>query len=143
MVEKETLPLRTLPIGRLSCTRVFDALREARLGSVDHDPEQVVQWWGPKGFTTTIQEMDVRPGGTWRLVMHGPDGTDAIPTRVFFSEVVKPERIVFSHSGGTRGGPGAQFESTWTFEAEGNKTKLTVRMVFPNRGDARSDRQDI
>jgi uncharacterized protein YndB with AHSA1/START domain len=47
-----------------------------------------------------------------------------------FIEVVKPERIVFSHAGGKKGDAGAQFQSTWTFEAQGEKTKLTVRMVF-------------
>jgi uncharacterized protein YndB with AHSA1/START domain len=61
--------------------------------------------------------------------MHGPDGID-YPNKSVFIEVVRPERIVFSHGGGKKGDPGAQFESTWTFEAQGNKTKLTLRMVF-------------
>ena len=93
------------------------------------DPKQVVQWWGPRGFTTTIHEMDVRPGGVWWLTMHGPDGTD-YPNKSVFIEVVKHERIVFSHGGGKKGGPGASFEATWTFEARGDKTLLTMRSVF-------------
>jgi uncharacterized protein YndB with AHSA1/START domain len=40
------------------------------------DPEQVTKWYGPTGFTTTIHEMDVRPGGVWRFTTHRPDGTD-------------------------------------------------------------------
>ena len=57
------------------------------------DPKHVVQWWGPNGFTTTIQEMDFRRGGVWTLVMHGPDGTD-YPNYSTFQEIVYPERIV-------------------------------------------------
>ncbi|HEX4578251.1 MAG TPA: SRPBCC domain-containing protein, partial [Edaphobacter sp.] len=54
--------------------RVFDAPRRM-VWEAWTDPEQVGLWWGPRGFSTTVQEMDVRPGGLWKLVMHGPDGT--------------------------------------------------------------------
>ena len=111
-------------------TRVFDAPREL-VWRMWTEPEHVVQWWGPKGFTTTIHEMDVRPGGIWRHTMHGPDGTD-YPNKSVFIEVVKPERIVFSHVGGKKGNPVAQFQMTWTFEAQGSKTKLTIRQLYPS-----------
>ncbi len=112
-------------------TRIFDAPREL-VWAAWTDPKHVVQWWGPRGFTTTIQEMDVRPGGAWTLTMHGPDG-GTYPNKSLFREVVKPERIVFSHAGGKEGGgPGANFVSTWTFEKEGEKTRVTIRMVFPS-----------
>src|SRR3954471_663109 len=75
-------------------SRLFDAPREL-VWAAWTDPQQVVQWWGPKGFTTTIHEMDVRPGGVMRHTMHGPDGTDYANKSVF-KEVVKPERIVYS-----------------------------------------------
>ena len=55
--------------------RVFAAPR-ALVFTPWTDPRHIVQWWGPNGFTTTIHEMDVRPGGVWRFVMHGPDGVD-------------------------------------------------------------------
>jgi len=109
-------------------TRVFDAPREVVFEAMA-DPKRVAQWWGPRGFTTTIHEMDLRPGGAWRQTMHGPDGTD-YPSKSVFLEVVKPERIRYSMSGGKKGEPAHQFESTWTFEAQGKKTKLTLRMVF-------------
>jgi uncharacterized protein YndB with AHSA1/START domain len=109
-------------------SRVFDAPREV-VWDAWTDPKQVVQWWGPRGFTTTIHEMDVRPGGAWRHTMHGPDGAN-YPGKSVFSEVVKPERIVLTHSGGKEGGPGVNFKSTWTFEAEGDQTRVTIRMVF-------------
>ena len=110
-------------------TRVFDAPRELAWQAMT-DPEHVVHWWGPHGFTTTIQEMDVRPGGVWIHVMHGPDGTD-YPNHSVFQEVVYPERIVFAHGGRKPGGPEADFIATWTFEAIGDKTQVTIRMVFP------------
>jgi uncharacterized protein YndB with AHSA1/START domain len=115
-------------------SRVFDAPRDL-VWEAWTNPKHVVNWWGPKGFTTTIQVMDVRPGGTWQHTMHGPDGTD-YPNKSIFKEVVKPERIVYSHGGGRKGAPGVHFEATWTFDAEApNKTKLTMRMVFASAGD--------
>jgi uncharacterized protein YndB with AHSA1/START domain len=112
-------------------TRTFDAPRELAWHAMT-DPKQVVQWWGPRGFTTTIQEMDVRPGGVWTHVMHGPDGTD-YPNHSRFIEVVYAERIVYEHSGAKAGGPEADFIATWTFEAiEDSKTRVTMRAVFPS-----------
>ena len=114
-------------------SRVFDAPREL-VWEAWTDPNHVVQWWGPNGFTTTIHEMDVRPGGVWRHTMHGPDGTD-YPNKSVFVEVVKPERIVYTHGGGRKGSEGVSFKSTWTFEEQGGQTKLTIRMVFPTAED--------
>jgi uncharacterized protein YndB with AHSA1/START domain len=114
-------------------TRTFDAPREL-VWEAWTDPKHVVNWWGPNGFTTTIEKMDVRPGGVWKHVMHGPDGTD-YPNSSVFKEVVKPERIVFSHGGGKKGGPGAHFTATWTFEVQGDKTRVTIRMVFDSPAD--------
>ncbi len=74
--------------------------------------------------------MDLRPGGQWRHTMRGPDGTE-YPNHSIFTEVVKPERIVFVHAGRKAGGPDADFVATWTFDAVGERqTRLTVRMVF-------------
>lgn len=114
-------------------TRVFDAPRELVWQAMT-DPAHVVHWWGPRGFSTIIEKMDVRPGGVWKHVMHGPDGTD-YPNESVFTEVEKPERIAYSHGGGKKGGPAAQFEATWTFEALGDKTRLTLRMLFPSAAD--------
>lgn len=111
-------------------TRVFDAPREL-VWKAFTDPQHVVEWWGPKGFTTSIHLMEVKPGGVWRHTMHGPDGTDYLNESVFL-EVVKPQRIVYSHGGGKKGDPVPTSEATWTLEAQGNKTKLTGRMVFPS-----------
>jgi uncharacterized protein YndB with AHSA1/START domain len=115
-------------------SRVFDAPREL-VWQAMVDPRHVIHWWGPRGFTTTIEEMDVRPGGVWKHVMRGPDGTN-YPNQSVFKEVVKPERLVYTHGGRREGGPGVSFVATWTFEVVGpGKTKLTMRSVFPSAAD--------
>ncbi len=52
--------------------------------------------WGPSGFRNTVHEFDFRPGGRWRVRMHGPDGAD-YENDYFFVEVSDLERIVISH----------------------------------------------
>jgi uncharacterized protein YndB with AHSA1/START domain len=92
------------------------------------DPDHVAKWWGPNGFTTTIHEMNVTPGGVWRLVMHGPDGRD-YNNKIVFIEVVKPERLVYRHAGE----PGTEpvtFRTTVTFVERDGKTDLMLRQVF-------------
>jgi uncharacterized protein YndB with AHSA1/START domain len=112
-------------------TRVFDAPREL-VWEAFTNPRHVVNWWGPNGFTTTIETMDVRPGGVWKHRMRGPDGVE-YPNKSVFKEVVKPERLVFSHGGGRADdGPGINFIVTWSFEAVGKQTKVTGHMVFPS-----------
>lgn len=116
-------------------TRVLHAPREL-VWQAWTDPKHVVNWWGPRGFTTTIKEMDFRVGGAWVHTMHGPDGTN-YPNKSIFKEIVPFERITFSHGGGRENGNdghGATFTATWSFETvEGNKTRLTGRMVFPSK----------
>ncbi len=114
----------------LVATRVFDAPREL-VFRMWTDPRHVAQWWGPRGFTNTILEMDVKPGGVWRLIMHGPDGRD-YPNRIVFDLVVEPELLAYTHSADTDGPPEV-FATTVTFAAEGHRTRLTMRMVFASR----------
>jgi uncharacterized protein YndB with AHSA1/START domain len=110
-------------------TRLLDAPRELVFEAWTN-PEHVVRWWGPNGFTTTIKEMNVKPGGVWRYIMHGPDGVD-YPNKVLYREVIKNERLVYSHGWDVEGKPPFDaFEVMVTFETEGNKTKLTMRSVF-------------
>jgi uncharacterized protein YndB with AHSA1/START domain len=119
-------------------TRVFDAPREL-VWEAFTDPKQIAQWWGPKGFTTTIEEYDLRPGGTWKHVMRGPDGAE-YPNKSVFREVIKNEKIAYAHGGAKKGGPGIHFEQSWTFEVvEGNKTRLTGRQIF----DSTEERETV
>ena len=110
-------------------SRVFDAPRELVWEAMTN-PQHVVNWWGPHGFTTTIETMDLRPGGIWKHVMHGPDGTD-YPNKSIFTEVTKPERIVYVHGGSREGGPAVHFVATWSFDVvDENRTRLTLRQVY-------------
>ncbi len=115
-------------------TRVFDAPREL-VWKVWTEQEHIGQWWGPKGFTTTTYSMEVKPGGVWRFVMHGPDGRD-YQNKITFIEVVKPERLVYKHGGtgdkADRDLEPVNFHVTVTFEEEGGKTRLDMRSVFPS-----------
>jgi uncharacterized protein YndB with AHSA1/START domain len=111
-------------------SRVFDAPREM-VWNAWTDPKQVALWWGPKGFSTTIEVMDVRPGGVWKHVMHGPDGTD-YPNESVFLDVLRFERIVYTLTGGRRGGPVVHMEKLVTFEDVAGGTLVTMRLVFPS-----------
>ena len=98
------------------------------------DPTHLAQWWGPDGFTTTTSVFDMRPGGVWRFVMHGPDGRD-YDNRITFDEIVKPERLRYHHGGGDDVEP-VQFRTTVTFEDLGNnRTRLTLHAVFPSAAE--------
>jgi len=112
--------------------REFDAPRELVFEAWT-DPKHLAQWWGPNGFTTTTSAFDMRPGGVWRFVMHGPDGCD-YENRITFDEIVKPERLVYHHGGGDDVEP-VQFRTTVTFEELGGRTRLTMRGVFPSAAE--------
>ena len=102
------------------------------------EPAHIAQWWGPNGFTTTIYEMTVTVGGVWRFIMHGPDGTD-YPNRIRYTEIVKPERLVFDH-GGADGGP-REFQTTVIFVAEGERTRVTMRALFESQESCEAHRK--
>ena len=115
----------------LTVRRTFDATRE-RVFDAFTDREQVDRWWGPDGFTTTTDEMDVRSGGVWRFVMVGPGGEE-YRNLVVYDEVEAPERLTYTH--GSPDDP-EQFEVTVTFEeAGGGGTELTMEMCFPSAGE--------
>jgi uncharacterized protein YndB with AHSA1/START domain len=111
-------------------TRVFDAPRELVFRAWT-DPKALVKWWGPNGFTTTSQEFDLRPGGAWRLVMHGPNGTD-YPGEFRFVEIAGPERLVLEHVSLPK------FRLTICFEELDGKTKIIFRQLFDTPQSYRS-----
>jgi uncharacterized protein YndB with AHSA1/START domain len=110
-------------------TREFQAPRDLVFEAWTNT-KHVAQWWGPNGFSTTIHEMDVRPGGVWRLTMRGPDGRD-YNNRIVFIEVAKPGRLVYKHEP-EKGSEPVSFQTTVTFAEQGDKTEVTVRMLFPS-----------
>jgi uncharacterized protein YndB with AHSA1/START domain len=113
--------------------REFDAPRELVFEAWT-DPKHLSQWWGPDGFTTTTSAFDMRVGGVWRFVMHGPDGRD-YENRITFDEIVTPERIRYHHGGGDDVEP-VQFRTTVTFEDLGSRrTRITLHAVFPSAAE--------
>jgi uncharacterized protein YndB with AHSA1/START domain len=111
----------------LKATRTFKAPRDL-VFRMWTEPEHIAQWWGPNGFTTTIEKMDVRPGGEWLFVLHGPDGRD-YPNRDVYGEIAAPERLVILHVNW----PHHRMYATFT-EAEG-ETTVSVRMLFESAAD--------
>ena len=111
-------------------TRMVAAPREL-VWKLWTEPEHVPRWWGPTGFTTTTQEMDVRAGGRWRFTMHGPDGRD-YPNLITYLEVEEPARLVYQH-GGEVGLEPVNFKTIVTLEelAPG-RTRVTLHSIFPS-----------
>ena len=67
-------------------SRVLDAPRKLVWEAMTN-PKHIVNWWGPSGFTTTIESMDLRVGGEWRYMMVGPDGT-RFPNHMVYKEII-------------------------------------------------------
>jgi len=111
----------------IAATRILDAPREL-VWKVWTDPDHIAKWWGPNGFTTTTYTMELKPGGVWRYVMHGPDGRD-YQNKVTYLEVVEPERLVYTLGGGDDVEP-VSHHVTVTFADLGGKTRIDMRMVF-------------
>ena len=108
--------------GDLVFERVFDASRE-QVWKAFTDAELIPRWWGKHGTTTTVTEMDVRPGGKWRYVSSAPDREDV----AFYGEYLEVDppngfrwTFMFDVEGvGPMGGP-----ETHRFEDLGGRTKV-------------------
>lgn len=71
----------------------------AQVFAAMQDPDRVARWWGPAGFTNTIQQYDFEPGGRWLLTMHGPDGTN-YPNESRFTRLVPNQLFEIEHLNG-------------------------------------------
>ncbi|HEY9000189.1 MAG TPA: SRPBCC family protein [Mucilaginibacter sp.] len=105
----------------LRITRTLDAPVEL-VWEVFTKPEHIANWWGPNGFTNTIYTMDVKPGGVWDFVMHGPDGTN-YKNKSIYKEIVMNKKIVFNHFN-------PDFTTTIEFEKQGEQTHISWHMLF-------------
>lgn len=84
------------------------------------EPAELIRWWGPKGFTIPVYEMDVREGGSWRTVMRSPEGRDHVVSGIY-REITPPSRLVF----------------TWGWEEDGvrgHETVVTVELFAVPEG---------
>jgi uncharacterized protein YndB with AHSA1/START domain len=104
-------------------SRLIDAPPE-RVFQAFADPGRLARWWGPDGFSSTFETFDFKPGGQWRFVIHGPDGTD-YPNENRFVEVAPARRVVVEHVSKDH-----HFVLTITLTGEGDKTHVGWRQVF-------------
>jgi uncharacterized protein YndB with AHSA1/START domain len=108
-------------------TRILNAPREL-VWEAWTNPKHIVHWWGPNGFTTTIESMDLRVGGEWKYMMVGSDGT-RYSNLMVYKEVTRPSKLVADHGDGER----MWFEVSVTFQEEGVGTLITLRHLFPSK----------
>ena len=92
------------------------------------DPEQVAQWWGPRGFTLTTHSKDLRAGGHWHYTMHGPDGTD-YPNKTHYFEVEPCAKLVYDHGANDNQPP--LFRVTVHFSESDGKTLMDMTATCP------------
>jgi uncharacterized protein YndB with AHSA1/START domain len=109
-------------------TRLFDAPRRLVWDALTN-PERVPHWYGPRGWTLPVCQIDFRPGGSWRFVLRGPDGRD-MGMRGVYQEVSPPERLVSTESFDDF--PGESLNSVVLTEEDG-KTTMTVTVLYPSK----------
>src|SRR5882762_5977570 len=117
--------------------RTYDAPLDL-VWKVWSDPEHAKHWWGPKGFTTPVVELDARPGGKWRSLMIAPDGTEHWQRGVY-REVVPKKKVSFTFIWDKE--PDHEMLVTFTFAARGNKTEITFRQTGFSSNDERDGHQ--
>ena len=112
-------------------SRVYEAPRELVFAAWTK-AEHLTKWFGPKGYTTTTHECEVRVGGRWRFDMIGPDGK-VWDNRVVFLEIESPSLLVFDH-GSDKDDDERRFRVTITFDEQGDKkTVVTLRQLHPTK----------
>jgi uncharacterized protein YndB with AHSA1/START domain len=111
----------------ITMERIFDAPREL-VWKVWTNRDLIAQWWGPKTLITTVDQMDLKPGGRWRFIQRDPDGNEYAFNGVY-REIVPPERLVATFNFEPIG-PGHELVEIVTFEEQGGKTKLTSKACY-------------
>lgn len=125
--------------NEIRITRVYDAPVQA-VWDAWTDPEQVAQWWGPRGFTLTTHSKDLKPGGGWNYTMHGPDGVD-YPNKTRYLEVEEHSKLVYDHGSNDDRPP--LFRVTVLFSEIDGKTRMDMSMALPTPEAAEETRKFI
>jgi uncharacterized protein YndB with AHSA1/START domain len=116
---------RTANDTTLRIERVIAATPE-RLFTLWSEPEELVKWWGPEGYTTPAQTMDVRPGGRWRTTMQSPAGTKHTVSGIYRA-IEPPKRLVFTWGWDDDAGlRGHETDITVTFEPTTGGTRMVL-----------------
>jgi uncharacterized protein YndB with AHSA1/START domain len=109
-------------LAEIAITRVYAAPRE-EVWAAWTRPERLAEWWGKRGWRTASLEMDVRPGGAFRVTSVSDDGAEMSSDWVY-REVVAPERLVF-------GAPGDDSEATVTLtELADGRTEMLFQTTI-------------
>lgn len=137
MATQESLETQTVD-REIAISRRFDAPRDL-VWRAFTEPEHLIRWWGPDGFTNTFHEIDVRPGGVWRFIMHAPDGTD-YDNFVRFLEVVPPERLAFDQGSSA---DNIMHSSSIVLAEDDGGTLVTLRVVFPTKAARDAAVEDV
>jgi uncharacterized protein YndB with AHSA1/START domain len=125
----------------LVLTRILDAPR-ALVFQAWTDPARLAQWMGPRGYTATDLEHDLRPGGAWRTCLRPDDGGDNLWQSGVYREIVEPERLVFTFAwDGPDGRPGHETLVTVTLADEAGKTKMTFHQAIFESVERRDSHQ--
>ena len=123
-----TLKISTPTEREIVMTRVFDAPRHLVFDAFSK-PELLKRWFGPRGWSLVVCEVDFRVGGSWRFVLRGPDGAE-MGMRGVYREIVPPERTVHSESYDDY--PGESIVTAVLIEERG-KTTLTATVLYESR----------
>ncbi len=122
---------------QMTITRVFQAPK-ALVWDTFTNPDQLVKWWGPKGFTTTVKQMDVRPGGIWHYCMSSPEWGEAWGIATY-QEVSPTDRIVhedaFADAEGTVNQDLPVSVISVAFAEDGGRTTLTIVTDYATEED--------
>lgn len=81
---------------QLIVDRTFDAPRDL-VWAAFTEPGRIAQWWGPRGWSTTNKQAEIRVGGVWHYCMHGPDGMESWG-KAEYTEITPKDRIVYRDS---------------------------------------------
>ena len=123
-----TLKVTTPGDREIVMTRVFDAPRHLVFDAFT-TPDLLKRWFGPRGWSLVVCEVDLKVGGGFRFVLRGPDGTD-MGMRGVYREIVRPERSVHMESFDDYPG---ESQVTATLVEEGGRTTLTVTVLYPSQ----------
>jgi uncharacterized protein YndB with AHSA1/START domain len=119
----------TMPTDReIVLTRTFDAPRRLVFDAFTK-PLLLKRWFGPRGWSLVVCEVDLRVGSGFRFVLRGPDGRDMGMSGVY-REIVPPERSVHTESFDDYPGESV-VTAVWV--EEGDKTTLTAAVLYASQ----------
>jgi uncharacterized protein YndB with AHSA1/START domain len=129
MKNNGTLKVTTPTDREVVLTRVFDAPRRLVFDAFSK-PELLKRWFGPRGWSLAVCEVDLKVGGGFRFVMRGPNGRE-MGMRGVYREIAPPERSVHMESFDDY--PGVESRVTAVFVEQGDKTTLTATVLYPSQ----------